>query len=455
MEEDKDIQNYINGLNVNQLNLVYNIPTEKLKPHIIQFKQLMAYFNFKILIKEKLSNSNTKNESLKEMYLIDKEWLRKWKMHIGYKSIKTFYNLYKTKNKILKIDDYDWIEPVINNNCQIILSPLNNNKIHDNINYSEFIIVDKECYSLFSLNFIKEQKKLNSVKNYEIRLYYEKLILIISETVNLLKFKVKELNCNFELLIIFDKKNNIRDKFFEQIANCDMNYWIKNNNFDLLSQEQKEFNGFTIQNKTLILKKSKSINFDKNNIIREGIMKATQKLSNNMLQSIAINKKNLENQFLLRTRAGKSFENEMSLIKKFNNNKLEKPNTETINNKNFNNINNGMNNPNMNMMNNNNMNFMNNSNIQGNSSNNNIELVDFNNIIVVQFISIDQKIQRGIKCLPSHKFAEVEEKLYQIYPEYRTTNNSFVTEGRPIIRFQTIAENNIKDGQVVQLIREE
>ena len=211
MEEDKGIQNYINGLNVNQLNLVYNVPTEKLKPHIIQFKQLMAYFNFKILIKEKLSNSNTKNESLKEMYLIDKEWLRKWKMHIGYKSIKTFYKLYKTKNKILKIDDYDWIEPVINNNCQIILSPLNNNKIHDNINYSEFIIVDKECYSLFSLNFIKDQKKLNSVKNYEIRLYYEKLILIISETVNLLKFTVKEYNCNLELLIIFEKKNNIID----------------------------------------------------------------------------------------------------------------------------------------------------------------------------------------------------------------------------------------------------
>ena len=150
MEEDKDIQNYINGLNVNQLNLVYNIPTEKLKPHIIQFKQLMAYFNFKILIKEKLSNSNTKNESLIEMYLIDKEWLRKWKMHIGYKKIKTFYNLYKTKNKKLKINDYDWIEPVINNNCQIILSPLSNKKIHDNIKYSEFIIVDKECYSLFS-----------------------------------------------------------------------------------------------------------------------------------------------------------------------------------------------------------------------------------------------------------------------------------------------------------------
>ena len=142
----------------------------------------------------------------------------------------------------------------------------------------------------------------------------------------------------------------------------------------------------------------------------------------------------------------------MNLNNGFNNNfaqnNISNPNTNNF----INGINIGMNNLNMNMM--NNMNLMNNMNMQGNFSNNN-ELVNFNNIIVIQFTSTDQKIQRGIKCLPSHKFVEVEEKLYQIYPEYRTTNNSFVTEGRPIIRFQTIAENNIKDGQVVQLIREE
>ena len=267
------------------------------------------------------------------MYLIDKEWIKKWKIYIGYKNIKTFYNLFKKKKKLLNMNDYDWIEPVINNNCQIILSPLNNKKIYDNINYSEFIIVDKECYSLFSLNFIKEQNKFNSVKYYEVRIYFEKFILIISETVNLLKFKIKEFNCNYELLIIFDKKYNIREQFLEEIANCDMNYCIKENNFDLLSKEQMEFNSFTIMNRTLIIKKIKSANFDKYDFMKEGIMKATQQLSNNIIQSVAIHQKKLENQFLLRTRAGKSFENEMNLIKKFNNNKLEKPNIETINNR--------------------------------------------------------------------------------------------------------------------------
>ena len=148
----------------------------------------------------------------------------------------------------------------------------------------------------------------------------------------------------------------------------------------------------------------------------------------------------------------------------FNNNNINNNmvNNNMINNNNINfnqnfgnnciNNNFGMNNQNMNMM-NNNMNLMNNQNIQGNISNN--ESYIFNKIIVIQFISTDQNIQRGIKCLPTHKFAEIEEKLYQIYPEYRKTNNHFLTEGRVVMRFQTIAENNIKDGQIVQLIKED
>ena len=93
-----------------------------------------------------------------------------------------------------------------------------------------------------------------------------------------------------------------------------------------------ELKSFTIINRTLILKKSKYINFYKNDIMKEGIMKATQQLSNNMIQSLVINKINLENQFLQRTKAGKSFGNEMSLIKISNKNGLEKSNIETINN---------------------------------------------------------------------------------------------------------------------------
>ena len=76
--------------------------------------------------------------------------------------------------------------------------------------------------------------------------------------------------------------------------------------------------------------------------------------------------------------------------------------------------------------------------------------VDFNNIIVIHFISGDGKINDGIKCLKTDTFAEVEEKLYQLYNEYREFNNVFLTGGKVVLRFKTIEQNNIKDGDKVK-----
>ena len=78
--------------------------------------------------------------------------------------------------------------------------------------------------------------------------------------------------------------------------------------------------------------------------------------------------------------------------------------------------------------------------------------VNYNDIIFVHFISSDQKINCPIKCLKTETFAEVEEKLYQKYEEYREKNNNFIGNGRLILRFKKIYENNIKDGDKVQLL---
>ena len=68
-------------------------------------------------------------------------------------------------------------------------------------------------------------------------------------------------------------------------------------------------------------------------------------------------------------------------------------------------------------------------------------------IMVVNFVTGDGKISNcGIKCLPDETFAEVEEKLYKMYDEYRNTNsNYFICGGRIILRFKKLRENNIKD----------
>ena len=78
--------------------------------------------------------------------------------------------------------------------------------------------------------------------------------------------------------------------------------------------------------------------------------------------------------------------------------------------------------------------------------------VHYNDILFVHFISMDQNINYPIKCLKTDTFAEVEEKLYQKYGEYRETNNNFTANGRIILRFKSISDNHIKDGDKVQLI---
>ena len=78
--------------------------------------------------------------------------------------------------------------------------------------------------------------------------------------------------------------------------------------------------------------------------------------------------------------------------------------------------------------------------------------VDFDEILFVHFISMDQNINYPIKCLKTDIFAEVEEKLYRKYGEYRETNNNFTSNGRIVLRFKSISDNNIKDGDKVELI---
>lgn len=81
--------------------------------------------------------------------------------------------------------------------------------------------------------------------------------------------------------------------------------------------------------------------------------------------------------------------------------------------------------------------------------------IHLKDIIVVNFISGDSSIHYGIKCLPNDTFAQIEEKLYLKYDNYRGTNNTFVTNGKIILRFKTLKENGIKDGDIVQLIVQE
>jgi hypothetical protein len=77
----------------------------------------------------------------------------------------------------------------------------------------------------------------------------------------------------------------------------------------------------------------------------------------------------------------------------------------------------------------------------------------YKDIIVINFMSMDGSVRCGIKCLPSDIFAEVEERLYKKYEDLRNTNNMFTANAKPVLRFKKLYENNIKDGDIIQLFK--
>ena len=78
--------------------------------------------------------------------------------------------------------------------------------------------------------------------------------------------------------------------------------------------------------------------------------------------------------------------------------------------------------------------------------------INFNDVMCIMFISSNQKLHHAITCLKTDTFAEVEEKLYKQYPQYRETNNTFTANETQILRFKTIAENKLGNGIPVTLI---
>ena len=78
--------------------------------------------------------------------------------------------------------------------------------------------------------------------------------------------------------------------------------------------------------------------------------------------------------------------------------------------------------------------------------------ININDIMCVNFIATDQSVHFAAACAKTNTFAEVEEKLYKQYPKLRETNNEFIANGAPVLRFKTIEQNKIGNGLPVTLL---
>ena len=242
------IRNEANNSNNNNENRLF---TFNFHEHQIEFKQLIEYFNFRKKFKSTLLSPNSYNDKNEHLYLIDKKWLKKWKEYIGYNEIKQFYKS-NNYNRDLNEDDFPWIKKIIikkwnDENQKNIIPPCDNREIYNNQNnldiFSEFVIVNKNCYFLFNNGNVISNEELIKDKTYEIRFFFEKLILIIDEKHILLKFyrKQNESKKSHEIIIEFlsEVTDEVRNELYEQIGKTNVNDWLKDLKFNLDLTKEK------------------------------------------------------------------------------------------------------------------------------------------------------------------------------------------------------------------------
>ena len=369
-------QNEANDLNDNNKNKLSNL---KSNDNQTELKQLIEYFNFRKKFKSDLLNKYSLKEKKDQLYLIDKKWLKKWKEYVGYKKIKQFYKS-NNYNNDLNENDFPWISKIINENQKNNIQPYDNKEIYNNKNnidiFSEFAIVNKNCYFLFNNGNNKSNEELIKDKTYEIRIFFEKLILIIDEKHILLKFyrNQNESKKSHEIIIEFlsNVTDNIKNELYEQIGKLNINEWLNHLKFNLdLTKQQTMKNRrieYNIINRQLNLKNNNKIENEKEPIRKQDIDK-NQILDNDPIYKIENDDNNI------------NYNNDE--FTKININKYLAENNERKQNNNANNINTKNNNLNQNILLPNNQNKTDNKIIhnQHNIINNNNRNFNYNNNI--------------------------------------------------------------------------
>ena len=72
-------------------------------------------------------------------------------------------------------------------------------------------------------------------------------------------------------------------------------------------------------------------------------------------------------------------------------------------------------------------------------------------IICIQFKSIDEIIDLAIPCKNTDLFFQLENQLYERYPQYKGPNNYFTTNGIKIERLKSLEDNKIKNSDKILL----
>ena len=79
------------------------------------------------------------------------------------------------------------------------------------------------------------------------------------------------------------------------------------------------------------------------------------------------------------------------------------------------------------------------------------ELSKGEKLMAIIFISLDENIHSTIICKNTDPFTKIEEMLYEIYPDYKESENNFLANGHRVIKSKTLEQNNIHNNDIIIL----
>ena len=78
-----------------------------------------------------------------------------------------------------------------------------------------------------------------------------------------------------------------------------------------------------------------------------------------------------------------------------------------------------------------------------------IELNEGEKLMSIIFTKSSQQFHCSIICKNTERFNNIENKLYDIYPEYSETENYFIVNGNKINKSKSLEWNKIKNNDII------
>ena len=205
---------------------------QKDAPYLLEFRQLKEYFNFQRRFRSDKKDKNKQNKWINnEYYLIDKNWLNKWKDFVNY----NFFDLMKINCDINDNDYNNFIQNLSLNKKGPFLPPLDNSNIYmsnEEINpIAEFIVIDKKCQEVF-MEARKNMTYSIKEKSVPVKFLNDKILFNIGNNIKIVCFKNNPKKRNEEIIIIFYEQKN-KEKILSDIEKENFILWLRSRNFEL------------------------------------------------------------------------------------------------------------------------------------------------------------------------------------------------------------------------------